>query len=210
MSQSLSKHSPSTGTPTSAALDGALQFAKGWQTGHTDHKTVVVLATDGLPSGCDDSIPNIAQIAAAAANGAPPISTFVIGVGADLHNLDPVAASGGTKAAIVVDSSQQAFIDALKQVGSLAMACEYVLPNDADGGDVDTHKVNVLFTPSGASQPTVVGKVNGPGDCASGGWYYDNENTPTKVIVCPSTCDTFKNDKQGKVEFQVGCQTHVH
>jgi hypothetical protein len=75
---------------------------------------------------------------------------------------------------------------------------------------VDIHKVNVLFTPGGATDPTVIDKVNGPGDCANGGWYYDNENTPTKVIVCPSTCQMFKSDKNAKVEFEVGCQTHVH
>src|SRR5262249_6253767 len=145
LSGSIAQHGPSTGTPTSAALAGAIQFAAEWQKSHMDHKTVVVLATDGEPSGCDNDISHIAATAQAGFAGTPSIMTFVIGVGPSLHALDPVAQAGGTGAAVVVDYSQQAFSNALMQISNQAAACDYLLPT---GNDVDIHKVNVLYTPS--------------------------------------------------------------
>jgi hypothetical protein len=209
LSTSIAQHGPSTGTPTSAALDGALQFATQWQVDHPNRKTAVVLATDGEPSGCDNDIAHIAAIAGKAQGGTPSIDTFVIGVGSSLHDLDPVAAQGGTNVAIVVDYSQQAFVDALNNVSNLAAACEYVLPTDSSGG-VDITKVNVLFTPSGATDPTTIGKVGGAANCGpNGGWYYDNDAAPKKVLICPASCDQFKADSGAKVEFRLGCKTVV-
>jgi hypothetical protein len=207
LSGSISQHHPSTGTPTSAALDGAIQFAVEWQKAHVDHKTAVVLATDGEPSGCDNNIGNIATIALKGATGTPSVNTFVVGVGPSLHALDPVAAQGGTGTAIVVDYSQQAFIDALKQISNQAAACEYLLPT---GNDVDIHKVNVLFTPSGATEPTQIGKVDDAAACGpAGGWFYDNDAAPTRIEICPASCDAFKADSAAKVELKLGCPTVV-
>jgi hypothetical protein len=44
-------------------------------------------------------------------------------------------------------------------------------------------------------------------DCgAAGGWYYDNPQNPTKIIMCPTTCDEVQG---GKVTVVFGCETLV-
>ena len=73
---------PGGGTPTRPALEGAIQYASTWaQSSH--RKTVVVLATDGDPTGCTQNSPqDAAAIAAAALAGPAAIQTFVWGSGA--------------------------------------------------------------------------------------------------------------------------------
>src|SRR5262249_37153428 len=64
---SLHQQTPSGGTPTSAALDGAIQHAKNWAKQHPTHVTINVFATDGDPSDCDTDQKNIENLAAAGA-----------------------------------------------------------------------------------------------------------------------------------------------
>src|SRR5262249_54229158 len=99
---SMSTHTPTTGTPTSAALQGAIDHAKAWSTAHANDAVAVIFATDGDPQECDTNLANIDAIAAAGFNGTPKIPTFVIGVGSSLSNLNGIAAAGGSMAAFLV------------------------------------------------------------------------------------------------------------
>ncbi|HEY0252023.1 MAG TPA: VWA domain-containing protein, partial [Kofleriaceae bacterium] len=93
---SISGHGPSTGTPTIAALGGAISHAQTWATAHPNDITAVVFATDGEPSECDTVQSHINKIASDAYAGTPKIATFVIGVGDSLTSLNSLAAAGGT------------------------------------------------------------------------------------------------------------------
>jgi hypothetical protein len=77
-------------------------------------------------------------------------------------------------------------------------------------GTLDPGKVNVrVVTPSGA---TTLSKVAGASACdASGGWYYDDATNPTKVNLCPASCDSAQAATTEGVEIQVlfGCTTIV-
>src|SRR5690606_371469 len=87
----LSQAKPGGVTPTAPALQGAIQYADQWLTGHPGHKVAVVLATDGIPPTCvPKDIPSVAQIAQNALQATPSIPTFVIGVGNDLGNLNAI------------------------------------------------------------------------------------------------------------------------
>src|SRR5690606_13133461 len=126
---SLNSTSPNGGTPTRYALEGALQHAKEWSDSHPDHTVIVVLATDGEPSGCSgNSMSNIRTVAADYA--AQGIKTFVIGIGNQTGNLNEIAAAGGTGQAIMVTGSnaKQEFIDAMNAIRGVALACEYEIP----------------------------------------------------------------------------------
>ena len=201
---------PGGGTPTRPALEGAIQYASTWaQSSH--RKTVVVLATDGDPTGCTQNSPqDTAAIAAAALAGPAAIQTFVMGVGRSLSSLNLVAQSGGTGQAILVDTGGdvgQAITDALKQIRGQALPCAYDIPARSSQGVVDPHKVNVRAAAKGASQTAVVPMTqNGdPSKCgAMGGWYYDNPAAPTVIQLCPSTCQGLMG---GHVEVEFGCQT---
>jgi hypothetical protein len=71
--------------------------------------------------------------------------------------------------------------------------------------------VNVaLRTPSG-----VIGllKVDGVAACdATGGWYYDDEAHPTRLLLCPASCDLVRAETQRDgVSFEIafGCTSEV-
>jgi hypothetical protein len=42
-------------------------------------------------------------------------------------------------------------------------------------------------------------------DPVSGGWYYDNNASPTKIILCPASCQMVQADQNGKVDILLGC-----
>jgi hypothetical protein len=215
---SVEAQTPGGGTPTGPALQGAMDYASSWASTHKDHVTVVVLATDGLPSGCTPSdIPGIAQIAATGAAASPSIRTYVIGVftPADIQagattNLDAISQAGMGQTFTVSSGSDVTaeFLAALDTIRKSALGCEYQIPVPANGGTLEYDKVNVVYTPGGTSTPTTLPGVTDLASCpATGGWYYDNASAPTKVLLCPGSCDAVKADATAKLEVELGCQT---
>ncbi|MEZ4223025.1 MAG: VWA domain-containing protein [Polyangiaceae bacterium] len=212
--------SPSGNTPTGPALAGALQHAKARAAQYPDHKVVVVMATDGLPTSCDPlKISDVSQIAAQGQSGSPSVGTFVIGVfgpkdASASSNLNAIAQAGGTNAAFIVDTSQDVakqFRESLDTIAGTALPCEYKVPIPGSGEALDYAKVNVKFTKSGNS--AYVGYVASAAQCdpAHGGWYYDVDpsqgGTPKRLVMCPATCDAFKGTRTGSVDILMGCQT---
>lgn len=216
----LSAKSPTGNTPTSAALQGAINAAKAYATANSGHTVVAVLATDGLPTKCDTDIGHIANIAAQGLFGTPSIKTFVIGVFAPADqqtatsNLNQIANAGGTSTAFIINTTQnvsQAFLQALNQIRGSALPCDYSIPTP-DGGTPDYGKVNVQFTKGSGGKTTILNVKDASAcDPGSGGWYYDIDpsdgGTPTKITLCPASCQSVKSDPQGKVDVLLGCKT---
>ena len=205
-------HSPTTGTPTSAALQGAIDHAKSWASSHTSDAVAVILATDGDPEECDTSLPDIETIASTAAAGTPKIDTFVIGVGTSTSNLNGIAMAGGTQQAFIVDTGgnvNQQFLAAMNAIRNSA-SCTFQIPLPPGGGTPDYNQVNIVFTPSGGTPktiPYVMSKANCPtnGD----GWYYDDPNNPTSINLCETTCGSVQADTNGSVDITLGCTTVI-
>lgn len=156
IASSMNMHSPTTGTPTSAALQGAVDHAKAWKTAHPNDAVVAVLATDGEPSECDTNLANINAIAAAALAATPSVMTFVIGVGPSLTNLNGIAAAGGTMQAFLVDTGgnvNQQFLDAMNDIRHAALGCQYVIPTPTSGTP-NFSEVNVVYQPMGGNAQT--------------------------------------------------------
>ena len=208
---SIAAHSPTTSTPTSAALQGVIDHAKGWAQAHANDAVVVVFATDGDPTECDTSLANINAIAAAGAAGTPKILTFVIGVGSSLASLNGIAAAGGTTSAFLVDTggnTNQQFLDAMNAIRHSVLGCQYQIPAPTMGSP-DYGTVNVVFTNNGVATtfPYVMTKQNCP---ASGdGWYYDNPASPTQIILCDATCTRVEADHAAEVDITLGCATVI-
>jgi hypothetical protein len=83
-----------------------------------------------------------------------------------------------------------------------------VIPPPPDGQTFDRNKVNLQFSAGGqAAQP--IGAVPSAGECAnvSGGWHYDDPANPTKVLVCPQTCQTIQAIPDARVDVSFGCET---
>ena len=210
---SIGMHSPTTGTPTSAALQGAVDHAKTWASAHAGHATIVVFATDGDPSSCDTNLTNIDAIAAAAANGTPKVLTFVIGVGSSLGNLNGIAAAGGTMQAFIVDTNQnvnQQFLDALNKIRGTALGCTYKIPLP-ESGTPDYGTVNVQYVPGNGMAAQVIPQVANKAACPTTGnaWYYDNPNAPTQIVLCQASCTAITADTHGEVDVLTGCKTVV-
>jgi hypothetical protein len=200
-------------TPTYAALDGAIQHATTWAGDNPGHVVVVVLVTDGDPTGCNPDISAIAALAASGANATPSVRTFVIGVGGSVSNLNAIASAGGTTDAFMIDSEpnvQQALIDALEEIQGAALPCSYLIPQPPNGEMINFGQINVSYTPGGGS-PETIPKVDGPGSCPPDGlaWYYDEPNAPTQIMLCPNACTVLSQDTEGSVEIVVGCDTVV-
>jgi hypothetical protein len=195
-------------TPTFGALKGGLNKATAYQDQHPDHKVIAVFASDGDPSACNTSIPAIAALAASAHNY-NGVETYVIAMaGATLANLNQIAAAGGTNQAYDVTSNAQQFSQKMQEIRSSALACEFILPPPPMGQTLDPKLVNVNYTPGGAPTPTTLPQSDNLADCGVGpGWYYDDPMNPTKIVLCPASCNTIKVDSQAKIDVAFGCLT---
>jgi hypothetical protein len=234
ITSSLNSHQPLYGTPTRAALQGGIDHCKAWGASHPDLKTIVVLATDGVPSEClpsgveyTDPAANqaVVQVAQQGANGSPAVQTFVIGIfgpndrpgGIDpVANLNAVAAAGGSGTAVLVDTTKdltQQLLQALSSIRGKALECRYKIPAP-DGGTLDFNKVNVQFTPGGGPIETLY-YVADEAHCDpnTGGWHYDviagPGSTPSWIEMCAVTCSKLKSDNMGQVNIQLGCKTAI-
>jgi hypothetical protein len=213
---SINSITPNGGTPTRPALEGALSHARDWAIANPDHKVVVVFATDGEPSTnlcAPNTIPDSQNIAQMYLNGTPSIPTYVIGVGSTLTSLHAIAQSGGTMMAYIVDggpNTTQQFIDAMNAIRqSAGLACEYIIPPLTDGGMIDFNQVNVQYIPGSGGTAQDILHAQDAADCdpVQGGWYYDNNAAPTKILICPATCMTIEADDLGKIDILFGCPT---
>jgi hypothetical protein len=195
---------PNFNTPTEPALQGAIAFAKTLKA--SGKKTAVVLVTDGEPQGCSSSAGGSAT---EAGKGLPDIKTYVIGVGDSLTQLNQIAAGGGTTKAVLISTASPSqittdFVNALGQIRSQALSCDYGLPPPPNGEVLDVTRVNVQFTPQGGTVQTMEYSEN----CANGkGWHYDNAASPTKVLICPDSCNTLLANANGKISIVFGCRT---
>jgi hypothetical protein len=208
---SINKHKPTNSTPTSAALQGAIDHAKLWGTMNPDHVVIDVLATDGDPTECDTDLNNINAIAAAGLSGTPKVLTFVIGVGTSLSALNGTAAAGGTGQAFIVDTNQnvnQQFLDALNKIRGAALSCNYLIPVPTKGNP-DFNSVNVQYTPGDGGPVVVLPKVADKNSCPPAGnaWYYDNNAAPKEIRLCDATCTKLAADTKGQIDILLGCAT---
>jgi len=173
--------------------------------------------------GCpdQDEIPYVVQAAEAAY--AEGILTYVIGMGeVDPSNLDAIAYAGAGQPAFIVstgdpDQTRSMFTDALASIRSVQAPCEIEMPEPPQGESFDKELVNVEFaTDSGATNLAYAGPFaaakGGLATCpdvsAANPWYwtYDNEENPTKIILCDSACNATQGDATGRVNVKYGCE----
>jgi hypothetical protein len=208
---------PAGGTPTVQLLEGLIATLRTNTDAGAGVKPVIVLATDGVPDstclyapdgGTPNSLANAEAIAKQAFSGTPSIPVFVIGVGSDLTALNGLAAAGGTGTATLVGvdlaTTEAAFVTALNTIREQSLPCNLTLPEGTTGDPTET---NVAYAPgSGATQSFVY--VGSAATCAmapNNGWYFDDPNQPTEVILCPGACHAISADPEGTVDVVLGC-----
>ncbi|MET0591254.1 MAG: vWA domain-containing protein [Polyangiaceae bacterium] len=202
------------GTPTRPALQGAHVYAR--SQAQAGHMAAVVLVTDGQPRGCDSLIESTAIVATTAAGGNPSIRTYVLGVGPSLGALHAIAEAGGTGRAYLVESGGEAELTlALDAIRTSALACGYVIPEKGrDIADKVPAKVSTRVGRDG--EPNPVSQVADFASCNGlSGWYYERppmtgdgnsaDKTPTRVTLCPATCDDLLRARGSHLDVVVGC-----
>jgi hypothetical protein len=216
----LDQRQPTGGTPLGEALVGTLPFLKEHMAAHPDRRVVLVIASDGAPDGVCDGQNGILMRLREAQAAASPLSTYGIGVfgASDFANgrmlMDQIAVAGGTMKPYVLEQNlnlAETFLKALSEIRGAALPCEFMIP--AGNAGIDYDKVNLRWK-SAAGEETV-GYVGSADRCDAqkGGWHYDVDpksgGKPTRVVVCPATCNKLKADDSGKVELRFGCKTRA-
>jgi hypothetical protein len=208
----------SQGTPISAALDGALTWAAAYQAANTEQRTVVVFVTDGEPNGCDTDWDTIDQIAADAL-ATSGVTTYAIGLttmnggGVSQADMNGLAMAGGTTEAFFVSDSATAAAEltaTLNAIRGMAIACDFPLPTSTTSGmAIDPMLINVNYTPSGGTE-VELGLVPSAADCGTEqAWYYDNPANPTRILLCPSACNTVTADSGAAISILAGCKPRI-
>jgi hypothetical protein len=95
-------------------------------------------------------------------------------------------------------------------ITTASLACEYEIPMPEAGAEFDIDEVNVEFT-DGAGGTLEIGRVDDPATCANveNGWYYDIPAAPTRILLCPQTCDAIQGYEMASISVIFGCETII-
>lgn len=204
-------------TPMRSGLEGAIHAMRDFLAQEPDHQGVVILVTDGDPTQCG-SVSDVAAVAANAAKtspGLPSIRTFTVGMpGASFGSLNQISKAGGAPNAFNVGTgpgAQQALVDALDEIRNGVISCEYTLPVPPPSeGVLDLESVSLEFTAGKNDAPVTIRKVADASKCGAttGGYYYDDPDTPSRVVLCPASCTQVRGGTlDAKVDLVFGCIT---
>jgi hypothetical protein len=163
---------------------------------------VVVLVTDGIPNGCNSTVDQATMVAAEGFAGTPSIKTYVVGLGAT-SNLDPIAlaGSGGETHYIPATGDVALAITSGLQSITHPTTCVFTVP-----AGLDVHLVNVEVV-IGGMVVSLRSVTNAAGCGALTGWYYDNPVQPTRLLLCPASCDLVKSTPNAGARILYGCPT---
>ena len=145
---------------------------------------------DGGPG--PNTLPNVMAEATAAYADHDKIPTYVLGVGADLTDLNMIAQAGNTEAIIVNPGQAASRIRfwTRSTIRFASLPCQFTI--DPSAGKPDPSLVNVVFHASSAAPAQNLSYVSSADECARAtdnlAWYFDNPTAPTQVFVCPTTC----------------------
>jgi len=194
ITQSLGSRTPQGGTPTAAALEGAIQGARDFAAQHPEHKVVAVLATDGMPNevadpshascttaGANDAVLDVVSVAAAGLAGTPSIETFGIGVftpddiASGTDALNQIAAAGGSGQPYIVSTAgangggsiESQFAGALNAIRGSTLPCQFQLPTlmNTSSQIPDYSEVNVEISQGADAGASTIPYVAAPQAC---------------------------------------------
>lgn len=214
---SLDARQPTGETPTGSAIDGACGYVDEYRSATPGRYPAILLVTDGEPKAplseavCAPSLDEATAAAAKCLRDAG-ISTYVLGVGPSLDNLDQIAAAGGTETAYLADQDNAAqVLNALRAVrASAQIPCDLQLATAvSDPESVDLDASTVAFLDQACTYVSVP-RVTEVSDCEDGasGWYFDDPSAPTQIHLCEATCGTVKSTGE-ELFYSIGCPLGV-
>lgn len=223
---------PGSLTPTAPAVQGALTYARqvAERPENADVPTVMVLASDGIPSECGpedengemivsfreiiDTMEAFSQPALDAEGNPvqPPVRTYIIGTEELKNNAQALAEAGAGEAFLVGGGVGQAssdleaqFLDALLSIVVKPLDCELDVPQVApDSGEtIDFDKVRVRFTGASSGVTTEFPRTSGASTCGvDQAWFYEAADPPQKIYFCRRACEALG---AGDLKLELGC-----
>ena len=135
-------------------------------------------------------------------------------VGARYYRL--AGATGGTTFSICAGDWSALWATLRESVlVSATLPCYYALPEPPAGEMFNADRVNVAYTDASGGE-TVLPRASDPSLCTDAGgtpvraWYYDNNDAPTQIILCPAACDLVEAAGEGaRVDIALGCDTEM-
>lgn len=185
----LDSSSPGGSTPMHPALNGALSWAVEQQQAMPAEQFVVVLVTDGEPNGCNESVSDIAGLAANAYD-TYGVRTYTVGIqGVSTTTIESIAAAGGGQAFFASGSGGLSgeLLSALRSIAGDAVSCEFSL----DGSGFDPAQARATFThqtldPGAAAGPYCrfdLGEVEWGNSC-----YFHGTDSAKSLSTAQSRC----------------------
>jgi len=120
--------------------------------------------------------------------------------------------TGGLQGDLCQQQFQPIFDDLAAEiiVGASQLDCQWDIPAPPEGEILDPSQVNVVYTDGGGvEQP--YGNVASEAECdpSQGGWYYDDNASPSSIHLCQASCDQAQIDTNGKIDILFGCATEA-
>jgi hypothetical protein len=88
------------------------------------------------------------------------------------------------------------------------VSCDYAIPAAPPGQSFDRTRVNVVYT-SGATTQVIPRAPEGVECMSDQAWKYDDELSPTRVVLCPEACTLVQGDAGAQVSVRFGCETEL-
>ncbi|MEN0063901.1 MAG: vWA domain-containing protein [Myxococcota bacterium] len=187
------------GTPMSAALTGARDWAQDVQGAVPDEQVAIALLTDGIPNGCDETVDGIASIAEAAfTDGAP---TYVMGIeGSREADVNQIALSGGTAQAFLVGSgnAEAELLEALVAIQGQALSCSYDFPK---GAELDPAQIRIELDVDGMMMRLT--RVADEASCTEDGFFLSKDGA--RITLCEATCTSLRETLDAEIDIAIGC-----
>ncbi len=207
--------SPSGWTPLLVALGGSTAYMGDHAWDYPMERSVVVLVTDGYPEGASDypancRSPGSASFVTKAADAFAQygvVTNTVNVVGGSATLMQSIATAGNGQYFYVSDANASTeLVTALNQIRANSVSCDLIL--NASMG-INPYDVSVSFTPSSGTATTFQQVVTA-GDCGSSNssYYYDDNQNPTKITLCPEACARVRADVGSKIDLVIGCPSH--
>ena len=153
--------------------------------------------------------------AACAIDGDEPCCTYAAPEGNadswDTVYRDLVEMTGGVSGDLCLQDFDPVFDELAESViASAELSCEWEIPPPPDGETIDPERVNINFL-DGDGNKVLIGNILSAAQCdqVENAWYYDNPENPTKVFVCPDTCDWIQSYSKAQIVLQFGCETET-
>jgi hypothetical protein len=95
-------------------------------------------------------------------------------------------------------------------VTDVSIVCEWEIPEPPDDMEFVADEVNVMFYDQDSVEH-LIPYVESPADCdlVEHGWYYDDPDDPTMIILCPQTCDWVQGQEDAEIQIAFGCETII-